>query len=185
MKPTTTLSRSEEQYLIQEASDYAHYQQLVIQINSERRLFNRESDDWIRLFNQNKTHENLVRLLIVLPPQFRTVRQAFTDLSPKLNDYCIAQHWFATQPALLQKEMAHYYGWSARAKLARKKFDLLMFPTPEVGLYVRYADPAFYQTYLKNCQCPSFTLNDWEYRLAYLPLLSENDFQNQKLGISA
>lgn len=185
MKQRTILSPYEEdQDLLVVASEYSHYLQLVKLINTERSLFNQASDTWIQLYNANRTHENLVRLQLQLPNKFIKIHQAFSKLSPVLNQYCIAQHWFRTQPDLLRKEMGHWYGWSARARLAKKKYELLLFPTPEVCRFVRYADPDYYKTYLENCQNPSVGLKNWKFHKKYIKSLSEQGFTQQKLNVN-
>ena len=176
------IGTSQEQ-LIEQASSYAHYCELIKTCNAKRRQFNTESDQWVNAFNGNKTSENLIRILAILPEQFIHLRKALMNMHGPLNAYCVSKHWWATMPVYLQQESRHMYGLSRKAQAAKKKYQLLTNPSPEIGRTVRYLDPAFYDEYLKHCQCPSLTVHDWEFRRPYLKPVSQTEFTSLQSSI--
>lgn len=169
------IGTSQEQ-LIQQASNYDSYCVSIKYCNALRRQFNTESDQWVNAFNQNKTSENLVRILDILPEKFVELRKALLNMHGPMNTYCVSKHWWATMPVYLEQESRHMYGLSLKAQAAKKKYLLLTNPTPEIARSVRYLDPSFYAEYLKQCQCPSLTVNDWEFRKPFLKPVSQTEF---------
>lgn len=164
------------QQLIEQASCYLDYCELIKNCNAHRREFNNESDRWVKTFNDQKTIDNLVRILLVLPERFVMLRTALRTLHEPVNAYTVSQHWFKMTPFHLLNEMKDLYGWSRKARAAKKKYLLLTNPTPEIARDVRNLDPGFYADYLKHCQCPSLTVHDWEFRLPYLKPVSKDEF---------